>query len=137
MNELRRYSRKSTKFYGTSFSSASRRSRISSTTSSSRTSSTITPTQQSLNLDEVLLINLFLETKVNQNACEKVSKVMLINVNISAYTQLQILFQDVRSVLEDLSMTRKYQKIFAEQEIDIQVFQSLSTVRGRRPFLKS
>ena len=25
-------------------------------------------------------------------------------------------------------MTRKYQKIFAEQEIDIQVFQSLSTV---------
>ena len=72
MNELRRYSRKSTKFYGTSSSSASRRSRISSTTSSSRTSSTITPTQQSLNLDEVLLINLFLETKVNQNACEKV-----------------------------------------------------------------
>ena len=37
-------------------------------------------------------------------------------------------FQDVRIVLEELSMTRKYKKIFAEQEIDIQVFQSLSTM---------
>ena len=44
MNELRRYSKKSTRI-------GSSRSRISSTTSSSRTSSTITPTQQSLSLD--------------------------------------------------------------------------------------
>jgi len=35
--------------------------------------------------------------------------------------------EDVRSVLEELSLTPKYKKIFAEQEIDIQVFQSLST----------
>ena len=32
--------------------------------------------------------------------------------------------KDVRSVLEELSMTRKYQKIFAEQEIDLEVFQN-------------
>jgi len=36
--------------------------------------------------------------------------------------------EELKSVLEDIPMTRKYQKIFAEQEIDIQVFQSLSTV---------
>jgi len=62
---------------GSTFSSASH---------SSKTSSTLTPTMQELDLDE-----------------------------------------DVRSVLEDLSMTRKYQKIFAEQEIDIEVFQNLSS----------
>ena len=39
----------------------------------------------------------------------------------------------MRSVLEELSLTPKYKKIFAEQEIDIQVFQSLSTcdLKGR------
>ena len=36
------------------------------------------------------------------------------------------IFKDVKSVLEELSMTRKYQKIFAEQEIDLEVFQNLS-----------
>ena len=38
-----------------------------------------------------------------------------------------VIIKDVRSVLEELSLTPKYKKIFAEQEIDIQVFQSLST----------
>ncbi|CAG5084194.1 Oidioi.mRNA.OKI2018_I69.PAR.g10575.t1.cds [Oikopleura dioica] len=33
---------------------------------------------------------------------------------------------DVRSVLDELSMTKKYQKIFAEQEIDIEVFKNLN-----------
>ena len=41
----------------------------------------------------------------------------------------------MRSVLEELSLTPKYKKIFAEQEIDIQVFQSLSTCDLKGTFL--
>ena len=85
LNELRQYSKRSTKNYSLRSKSSSR---ISSTTSSSKTSSTITPTQGSqLDLDEVLtssynvmVIKLYLgsskrfggfvnDAKISENLC--------------------------------------------------------------------